>query len=59
MHLFDFSGDLYGIRLRINLVEFLREEKEFAGRKELQSQLNRDREIVRRILEKGIDIQDQ
>ncbi len=59
VHLFDFSGDLYGVRLRIGLVEFLREEKVFAGREELKSQLDRDREKVRRILEKSIDIQDQ
>ena len=58
VHLFDFSGDLYGSRLRINLLEYLREEKEFASWKELQSQLERDREKVRQILEKGIDIQD-
>ncbi|MBN2070660.1 MAG: bifunctional riboflavin kinase/FAD synthetase [Candidatus Krumholzibacteriota bacterium] len=59
VHLFDFSGDLYGRRLRIHLLEYLRDEKNFASCGELQAQLLRDREKVRKILEKSIDFIDK
>ncbi len=54
IHLFNFSGDLYDSHLRIHILEYLREEKKFAGRDELQSQLVQDREKVRLILKKGV-----
>lgn len=52
VHLFDFDGDLYGSRLRINVVEYVRDERRFRGRAELMDQLMRDSVKVRRILEK-------
>ena len=52
VHLFDFDGDLYGSRLRINIVEYVRDERRFGGREELMDQLLRDNVKVRRILEK-------
>ncbi len=52
VHLIDFSGDLYGSRLRIHCLEYLREEHEFEGKDRLNAQLVKDRERVRRILEK-------
>jgi riboflavin kinase/FMN adenylyltransferase len=52
VHLFDFDGDLYGSRLRINVVEYVRDERRFRGREELMDQLMRDSVKVRRILEK-------
>ena len=52
VHLFDFDGDLYGSRLRINVVQYVRDERRFGGREELMDQLLRDNVKVRRILEK-------
>lgn len=53
VHLFDYSGDLYDSRIRIRCLEYLREERQFENRAELQSQLVIDREHVRMILEKN------
>ena len=53
VHLFDFNGDLYGNRLRIHVVEYIRDERRFRGREELMDQLLKDSVKVRRILEKN------
>ncbi len=50
-HLFDFDGDLYGRLARVALVEFLRPEQKFAGMAELRSQIARDSERARAVLE--------
>jgi len=52
IHLFDFTGELYGRRMRINCLKFIREEKKFSDRAALRSQLEKDREAVRLIMEK-------
>ncbi len=41
-HIIGFSGDLYGRRLRITLVEKLRDEKRFSSISDLKEQLQRD-----------------
>ena len=41
-HLFDFSGDLYGVHLSVGLVEFLRPEQRFEGVAGLIAQMARD-----------------
>ena len=41
-YLLDFSGDLYGARLRLELVARLREEKKFGSMGELKVQIARD-----------------
>jgi riboflavin kinase / FMN adenylyltransferase len=46
-HLFDFSGDLYGKRLRVQFLERLRAEKRFGSASELTSQISRDLEAAR------------
>jgi riboflavin kinase/FMN adenylyltransferase len=46
-HLFDFDGDLYGKRLRVEFLERLRAEKRFASASELSSQIGRDLEAAR------------
>jgi riboflavin kinase/FMN adenylyltransferase len=52
VHIFDFNGDLYGSRLRINVIEYIRDERRFRGREELMDQLLQDSVKVRGILEK-------
>lgn len=42
VHLFDFDGDLYGCRLRVQLLEFLRGEKKFDGLDALKAQIAAD-----------------
>lgn len=49
-HLFDFAGDLYGRHLRIQLVDFIREEKKFDGLDELKAQIALDSEQAKKIL---------
>ena len=49
-HLFDFSGDLYGRHLRVQLVERLRPEMKFDGAEALIVQMDRDSEQARKAL---------
>ncbi len=53
VHLFDFSGDLYGQRLRVQFVERLRPEKRFASVTELAGQIARDIESARAALQQA------
>ena len=39
VHLFDFTGDLYGKTLRVALVDFIRPEMKFAGLDQLKAQI--------------------
>ena len=41
-HLFAFDDDLYGKRLRVRLIDFLRPEKKFDGIDELKAQIASD-----------------
>ncbi len=50
-HLFDFSGDLYGQRLRLAFVAWLRAERRFASAESLAEQIARDIEAARRALD--------
>ncbi len=52
VHLFDFSKELYGERIRVHCLSFLREERRFESAGELRAQLMHDREAVCAILEK-------
>lgn len=45
-HIFDFDGDLYGKIVRIELVEYKREEKVFQNVDELKEQLNYDKSSI-------------
>lgn len=50
VHLFDFSGDLYGCTLTVTLHAFLRPERSFASVDALVEQIGRDAEQARNLL---------
>ena len=50
VHLFDFAGDLYGQRLKVELVAHLRGEQKFDGLDALRAQIARDCEAARAAL---------
>jgi len=50
VNIFDFSEDLYGKTLSVELTKYVRTEKTFADIKALQSQLVKDKETIRKIL---------
>ena len=50
VHLFDFTGDLYGQHLSVALVEFLRDEVKFDGLQALIDQIQADADQARAIL---------
>ncbi|MBV8535641.1 MAG: bifunctional riboflavin kinase/FAD synthetase [Alphaproteobacteria bacterium] len=50
VHLFDYAGDLYGRRLRVALIEFLRPERKFDGIEALKAQIVRDAAAARAVL---------
>ncbi|MEM6624235.1 MAG: bifunctional riboflavin kinase/FAD synthetase [Pseudomonadota bacterium] len=50
VHLFDFSGDLYGTEISVSLVDFLRPEVAYIDAETLIAQMDRDSEQARRVL---------
>ena len=48
-HLIDYSGDLYGRRIAVRLLRFMRSEAKFPSIEALRAQLERDRESARRM----------
>ena len=53
VHILDFNHDLYNSRIRVNMVEKLRDEKRFSGIHELSEQIKKDIKIAKDILEKN------
>jgi riboflavin kinase / FMN adenylyltransferase len=51
VHVFDYRGDLYGEKLNVRIMDFLRTEQKFASLADLQAQIARDCEAARTILE--------
>jgi riboflavin kinase/FMN adenylyltransferase len=47
VHLLDFAGDLYGRRLIVEFIEFLRPERKFSGLDELKAQIAADAAAAR------------
>jgi riboflavin kinase / FMN adenylyltransferase len=50
VHVFDFDGDLYGMHLRVELVDFIRPVRKFAGLAELKAQIEQDAATARKLL---------
>ncbi len=50
VHIFDFSQDIYGQEIKINLIERLRDERKFSSAEELARQIRADIEVARKIL---------
>jgi riboflavin kinase/FMN adenylyltransferase len=46
-HLLNFSGDIYGHAIRVELLDYIREEKKFANLEELKMQIARDVQSAR------------
>jgi len=55
-HLLDFSGDLYGQHLRVQLIEHIRPERRFSGLDELKAQIARDAEAARQALARPMEL---
>jgi riboflavin kinase / FMN adenylyltransferase len=53
-HIFDFNQDIYGKPIKVNLLQFLRDEKKFSGIKELAEQIARDVVLAKQILAQTI-----
>ncbi len=49
-HLINFSANLYGSRILVSLIEFIREEKKFDGLESLRAQIAADTELAKNIL---------
>ena len=47
VHLFDFTGDLYGHNMCVELIEFLRPERKFDGIDALRAQIAQDAQLAR------------
>lgn len=52
VNILDYSGDLYGRELRVELVQRIREERRFSSHDALRCQLEQDRETCRKLIEK-------
>ena len=50
LHILDFSGDIYGSKLEVELCSFLREEREFSNVEDLKSQIRVDIEQAQKRL---------
>jgi riboflavin kinase / FMN adenylyltransferase len=50
VHILDFNDNIYGKNIRVNFIHRIRDEKKFAGIKELSEQIQRDIEKTRDLL---------
>ncbi|MBF0242120.1 MAG: bifunctional riboflavin kinase/FAD synthetase [Desulfamplus sp.] len=50
VHILDFSADIYGTRIRVNMIKRLRDEKKFASIEELSAQIRSDIATAKEIL---------
>lgn len=52
VHIFGFSGSIYGEEVEVSFVKFLRDEKKFASVEDLKEQIRKDVEKAKEILGK-------
>ena len=52
-HLFGFKGLLYGLRLRVELYEKIRDEQKFSSVDELRRQIEKDSNKIKELIAKG------
>lgn len=52
-HLFGFRGLLYGLKLRVELYEKIRDEKKFASVEELRQQIEQDSNRIKELMANG------
>ena len=50
VHLFDWSGNLYGQTIQVELLDFIRDEHKFNSPAELREQIGKDEQIARKYL---------
>ncbi len=50
VHLFDFSGDLYGLQINVEFIDFIRDEQKFDGLDSLKAQIAKDIKSAKLIL---------
>ena len=50
-HIFDFNQDIYGKKIKINLLRFLRDERKFSGVEQLTEQIKKDIQQAKVVLE--------
>ncbi|MCA1785021.1 MAG: bifunctional riboflavin kinase/FAD synthetase [Desulfobacteraceae bacterium] len=53
VHILDFDRDIYGTRIRVNMVARLRDEKKFSSLRELSEQIRKDIDIAKDVLQKN------
>ena len=53
VHILDFSGNIYGQELQVELIDRLRDEMKFPGPEELKAQLSKDVELAKVLLERS------
>ncbi|MDA0338389.1 MAG: bifunctional riboflavin kinase/FAD synthetase [Proteobacteria bacterium] len=54
-HLFDFDGDIYGVHLGIDIIDFIRPEMKFDGLDSLKAQIAADCDTARKLLAHPVD----
>ena len=52
VHLFDFEEDIYEMPVKVEFVEFIREERKFDGLEALKAQIAQDCDVARKLLAK-------
>ena len=50
VNIFDFSGNIYDLRIKVELIQYIRQEKKFNSINELKEQLEQDEKLVRSLL---------
>jgi len=48
VYFFDFNGDLYGKKIRVELLKFLRDERKFDSINDLKKQLHKDKNLAKK-----------